>query len=360
MHLFDCMHQGSRTYLKGIYTKLILIAEDLHLYFIAHDVENLKKEFGEPKNVTFIKLKTKNKFYRLLFEIPKIIRKHKIDYSHFQYIIPPIKINKYIVTTHDILFHQEEFKSYFPLKYRIINGILFRISAKRADILLTVSEYSKKQISKKYNIPIDKIYVTPNAVEEGFEKTTGDIHNEILKNQKIILYVSRVEPRKNHLALIQAYLDLKLYQQNYKLVFIGAFDFPSKELLSYLEKNKQLLNNNVIWEQNIAFEEVKSYYKNCEVFVFPSLAEGFGIPVIEAMKFYKKVLVSDSTAMKDFNLPKELTFKPYDLEDLKMKLRALLLNSNDYTSEYDKILSHYSWKKSAEVVLKRIKLDYEK
>ena len=202
--------------------------------------------------------------------------------------------------------------------------------------------------------------MTPNAVEEGFEKTTGDIHNEILKNQKIILYVSRVEPRKNHLALIQAYLDLKLYQQNYKLVFIGAFDFPSKELLSYLEKNKQLLNNNVIWEQNIAFEEVKSYYKNCEVFVFPSLAEGFGIPVIEAMKFYKKVLVSDSTAMKDFNLPKELTFKPYDLEDLKMKLRALLLNSNDYTSEYDKILSHYSWKKSAEVVLKRIKLDYEK
>ena len=147
-HIFDDKHQGTRTYLKGLYSELIVIAENWHFFLVAQDIENLKKEFGVHKNVTYLPLKSQNKFYRLLIELPLIIKRNRIDYAHYQYISPPIKNCKQIVTIHDILFEQKEFKSFFPLKYRIINSTLFKTSARRADILLTVSEYSKRKISE--------------------------------------------------------------------------------------------------------------------------------------------------------------------------------------------------------------------
>ena len=356
MHVFDDKHQGTRTYLKGLYLELISIAKNWHFFLAANNIENLKNEFGDYHNVTYIPLKRHNKFYRLLIELPLIIKKYEIDYSHFQYITPLFKKGKYIVTTHDILFEQNEFKKFFPLKYRIINGLLFKYSAKRADILLTVSEYSKQKISKLYNIKSKHIYVTPNAVEDTFNllDASKNLNSLEKSNEKIVLYVSRVEPRKNHLILIKAFIELKLHKQGYKLVFIGSNDLPDIELIKYLENNKELLKNYVVWKQNVSFKVVKQYYANCALFVFPSLAEGFGIPILEAMMFNKKMIVSNSTAMKNFNLPKELTFNPYDKEDLKMKIRNILSSNDDYQKEYDMILSKYRWENSAELLFKII------
>ena len=136
-HCFDYKtSEGINTYIRGIYSELIKSAEEIDFYFIASDIAKIQCIFGSKKNVHYIQLSSKNKFYRLLFEVPAIVRKYQIDYAHFQYTTPLIKNCKTIVTLHDILF--VDYPNLFPFSYRLIKGILFKLSAKRADVLLTV------------------------------------------------------------------------------------------------------------------------------------------------------------------------------------------------------------------------------
>lgn len=344
-HVFDDKHQGTRTYLKGLYSELIPIAKNCHFFFVAQDIDNLKKEFGRHDHVSYISLKSHNKYYRLLIEFPILIKNHNIDYAHYQYICPPIKNCKLIITTHDILFEQKEFKKYFPLKFRIINGVLFRWSAKRADLLLTVSKYSKKKISEHYTINEEKIKITPNAVDTIYKEEA--IINENFKNQnlgKYILYVSRVEPRKNHLSLLKAFVELELANQGYKMIFIGKKDILCNELEQFINLMTPEDKASVFWLENVSNDALKAYYQNCELFVFPSFAEGFGIPPLEAMIYNKKLLCSKNTAMADFELPEAIYFDPENIEELKDKMKIQLNTPFSFGQDYKKILARYNWK----------------
>lgn len=361
-HVFDGKYQGTRTYIKGLYAALIKQCPNWTFYLVARDIDNLKNEFGNYQHISYIKLKNKNKFYRLFFELPAIVKTHNIDYAHFQYISPLFKNCRHIVTTHDILFEEKEFKKFFPIKYRLVNGLFFRISAKRADILFTVSDYSRSCISEHYNIPLENIHLTYNGVDKDFfrQKEQFELERK-LKDMKFILYVSRIEPRKNHLTLVKAFLESGIYKKGYKLVFIGSNDIEDPFLEVYLDKNKVELEDNVLWLNNISYEQIKIYYANCSLFVFPSFAEGFGIPVLEAMVHEKKILVADSTAMKDFNLPYELTFNPYDITELKQKMISMLDNNrDDFLVLYKKLLKKYSWDNSANQMIQTLTANIKK
>jgi glycosyltransferase involved in cell wall biosynthesis len=342
-HVFDDKFQGTRTYLKGLYSQLFLVSRKIHFFMAARDINNLKNEFGEHENVTYIPLKSQNKFYRLLIELPQIIKKNKIDYAHYQYICPPFKNCKVIITTHDILFEQKEYKLFFPLKYRIINGILFKWSAKRADVLLTVSNYSKKKISEIYKIPEEKIKITPNAVNLIYEEESSK--DLLVKNRlgKYLLYVSRVEPRKNHLNLLKAFVELKLASKGYKIIFIGKKDISFSKLEEYVDKIHPKEKESILWLENVSNDMLKMYYRNCELFVFPSFAEGFGIPPLEAMTYNKKILCSKNTAMEDFKLPNTITFDPEDVNEIKQKIKIQLKTPFSLKEDYKKILSRYNW-----------------
>lgn len=343
-HVFDDKHQGTRTYLKGLYSQLIPLAKDWKFFMVANDIDNLKNEFGNHDNLTYIPLTSHNKFYRLLIELPSIIKKYEIDYSHFQYIGTPVKVGKQIITTHDILFEQDEFKSYFPLTYRLVNGFLFKRSAKQADVLLTVSKYSRKKISELYQIPIEGIHITPNAVSKQNGKQPHlDVPKSISDLGKFILYVARIEPRKNHLALLKAFTELQLAKKGYKLVFVGRKDIPNPELEDYAATHQDINGNAVVWLDSIPNDRLANYYKHCELFVFPSFAEGFGIPPLEAMAAGCRLLCSKNTAMADFNLPESLTFDPYNVEELKQKMAQQLESNSVLSDVYDQILSKYDW-----------------
>ena len=131
-HTFDESHQGIRTFIKGVYEEIDVHSSELHIYLAANNIDNLKKEFRDQPNFKYIKLKSKNKYIRLAYEIPKIIKCNTFDYAHFNYYLPLFlnKKCKYIVTIHDVLFI--DFPQYFPLKYRLINTILFKRLLKKS------------------------------------------------------------------------------------------------------------------------------------------------------------------------------------------------------------------------------------
>jgi glycosyltransferase involved in cell wall biosynthesis len=339
---FDSFYSGVTTYLKGLYNALAQDA-NFSITIVGKDINKLKIDF--PNNVLFIELDSKSNFKWLYFDIPRIIEEQKFDYAHFQYICPLNRKCKYIVTLHDLLFL--DFKKSFPLSFIIKNTLLFYISAKRADILLTVSDYSKQRISYHFNIPNDKIFVTPNGILDGFSKYINIDINSKYNIDKFILFVSRVEPRKNHLFLLKAFVELKLYK-NYTLVFIGKKTIEVKKLNKYLKILSDDILANILFLENVTEPELYNFYVKTSLFVYPSTSEGFGIPPIEAISSGAKTICSNATALSDFDFLAEYQFSPYDLIELKNKISYTLTNNNYPIIDFqDKICKKYSWNKIA-------------
>lgn len=350
-HCFDYKTtEGINTYLKGLYGELVKIATDIDFYFVAQNTDKIRTIFGEAANIYYITLSSKNKIYRLLFEFPVIIRKYGIDVAHYQYTSPLIKNCKNIVTLHDILF--KDYPEMFPLSYRLIKGFLFKLSAKRADLLLTVSNYSAKQIAMHYNIPINRIGVTPNAVSGDFYTIDKNEATNFVKSygfEKYILYVSRIEPRKNQIALLKAYNELQLWQDNYDLVFIGRRTLATPEFDIYYEQLPAKVKSHIHIYNQVSYSDLKLWYKAASLFVYPAVAEGFGIPPIEAGSAGVPCVCSDRTAMGDFKFFNGNLVDPMNLDDLKNQIvKNLKQQDKVLLSEIQKqIYSTYNWRSIA-------------
>ena len=351
-HVFDGKFQGRRTYIQGLYSEMIK-HQDINFFFAANDIENLEKVFGNATNIQYIKLNCTGSIQRLAIEFPKIISDYGIDFAHFQYISPLVKRCKEIVTVHDLLFL--DYPQYFPLSYRIKNKFLFERSSKRADMLLTVSEFSKEEIVKHFGIDRDKIAVTPNAVLP-IEKNIDlpDIYNKV-GSEKYILTVGRIEPRKNFHLLLKAFIEMGLYKDGYKLVIIGAADLNYDEYHQYYDALTSEEKESIVMDV-ATFPELVSLYKHASLFVFPSLAEGFGIPPLEAIEYGCPLLCSNATAMSEFGIPSEYLFNPKDIEELKAKIKNSF-NGHRNLINISTITNKFNWKRSADILYKKIIID---
>jgi glycosyltransferase involved in cell wall biosynthesis len=342
-HIFDHSMQGIATYINGLYNALVKF-DEFEITICACDCEVLRTHFPDER-FKFRRLTSHSKYKRLAFEIPNLIKVEKFDYAHFQYIVPLVKHCKFINTIHDLLFL--DFPQYFPVSYRIKNKYLFKFSAKRSDIILTVSEYSKQALVEKFNLRNDHIHITPNAVKERvYDSLDVKRHFGL---DKYLLYVSRFEPRKNQKGLLEAFINLDLFSKGYKLVFVGS----KKEKIErdYYEELRIISDTRsgegVKFYESLSDQELAALYQHASCFVFPSLAEGFGIPPIEAALNNCKVVCSNLTAMHDFQFFK-YHIDPRNQFDLENSIRDILDDKN-YDYEYCKIKVKelFSWDKIA-------------
>lgn len=306
-HVFDSEFQGSRTVIIGMYSKLFELENRMpsgNIYFLAaENVDNLKKEFPPTPFIRYVELKASSSWKRLLFEFPYLIRKHKINYAHFQYVVPPIKLCKYIVTCHDVLFL--DFPEYFSTAYRLSKRVMFKLSYRYSDVVTTVSMYSYNRI-RHYFGNKEHFYAIPNGIDEKFfDFQSSETKLSWLHRKKIrpyILYVSRFEPRKNHLLLLQVFSEKKLYNQ-VDLVMIGSKTHLCADFEKYYNQLPEFIKSAIHINQNgVSQKEVMLYMKHAEVFVYPSIAEGFGLPPLEAAALKTPVICNNSSSMADFSI----------------------------------------------------------
>ena len=350
--VFDRSPQGTTTYIEGFYKEMIKHSQH-HFYFASH-TDNFKNSFGDHKNVTFLKYSSANKYIRLLIDIPKFIKNLNIDYAHFQYIIPPIKYCKYIVTIHDVLFL--DYPKQFPLRYKLSKKYLFKWSIKYADIVLTVSEYSKNRILNHFNR--HDVMVTPNAVNPSFfgEYDKKQLVEEVKSKYGIedyFLFVSRWEPRKNHNLLLKVFIE-KEYYKNYHLVFIGEKAIPNKDYSSYFESLSKEMQQKIVDLNKLDFDSLVAIVRGARLSIYPSIAEGFGIPPLESAAAGIPSLCSNTTAMSDFDFLTEGLFNPFDENDLIRAMQWGLNQNGQRISTSEIIKKKYTWKISADALLKAI------
>ena len=351
-HCFDGAGQGIVSYIQGLYAEL-LKNPSLDITFVCSKPETVYKAFGE--HAKLVQIPQSNFLYRLCFFFPKLLRSGAYQYAHFQYILPFVLSRKvkYITTIHDII--PIDFPKLYSVLYRLKVSVLFQRAAQKSDIICTVSEYSKKRIAARFNIDERKIVVTPNAVKTVFD---GEQKNRVQPIARpYFLYVSRIEERKNHLLLLKAFAHTAFFK-DFDVVFIGKNSSKNKSLFRFFHALSRDVQERVHFVSDISDEDLISYYQNASLFVYPSIAEGFGIPPLEAAVMGCKVVCSNSTAMSDFSFFAPYLFSPDSESELIEKIKMAL---SDETYPYEKIRwqisERYSWEKSASQLWNRIQVE---
>ncbi|WP_218598089.1 glycosyltransferase family 1 protein [Polaribacter sp. NJDZ03] len=247
----------------------------------------------------------------------------------------PLFLKHQIVTIHDLSFML--FPEWNSKMFSLVYNFMIPIIAKKADHILTVSNSSKKELISELEIPENKISVIYNAVSTIFLEKDAQEKESYKNEEDYILTVSSFHPRKNLKRLIEAFLILP--DKKLKLYIIGNFDknfaFEALNIEEHHSRIKILTGVNDY--------DLKGFYKNARLFVYPSLYEGFGIPIIEAMSCGAPVCVSNIDVFKEVCGNNAVYFNPKSTADIKDKIILSINKPKQVFNQLDK----YSWTKSA-------------
>ncbi len=333
-------------------------------------IDEVQEIFRENKNIKHIPLSVKSHVMSLknamldIFKIQRIAAVEDADLIHFPYnwSFPFRKHVPTVLTVHDVI----------PFTYREAMGLLrnifvykpaIKLACRLNTVITTVSNFSKEDISKKVGVPKQKIRVIYNGIRNPYKPSSADKEN--LRNRYgikdgFILNVGGIHERKNIVRLIHAFA-LLVRRENYegKLIITGKVSGAP-----YQEKMKRLcdiavaeekLEDRVVFTGFITDEELDTLFSMADIFVYPSLYEGFGIPVLEAMNSGTPVITSFSTALSEVAGDAALLINPEDTEDIYRAMKKLLNDKNlrkELIKKGKKRAAEFSWDKTAEEYLK--------
>lgn len=292
-------------------------------------------------------------------KFPPLIYSQKIDLMHFPHFnIPILFRGKFVVMIHDLIHqHHNMSKSstHGPLMFAIKKigyEKAFKFALKRSEKIITPSNYVKTQIINEWNINEEKIIVTYEGVEEELLKKTVNINKSLDKygvKKPFIFYAGNAHPHKNIDRLITAFIELKKDHPNLQLVLSGKENF-------FWKRTKEKYNQkDIIYTGFISDEELVAFYKSAETYVFPSLEEGFGIPLLEAMACGCPVVSSNAGSLTEVGGDAAYYFDPKNINDLIEKINQVLSDQNlrkDLIEKGNKRCKQFSWKKMAKETLK--------
>lgn len=237
------------------------------------------------------------------FSTPLKLKSMKqLDIVHDTYEIGPLSFKmpfKRIITVHDL--SPFLFPDTFSSSTVLLHKILFSKTLRSVDKIITVSESSKYDLVTHFNVSEDKIKVIFNGVDTKFRPLTKDIINEFLRTYNInfhfILYVGTLEPRKNLPTLLKAYHQLKKRNINHKLVIAGKKGWKYQEIFETIDKLN--LKDDIIFTGYVPENYLPALYNAADVFVYPSIYEGFGLPPLEAMACGTPVITSNTSSLPE-------------------------------------------------------------
>lgn len=329
-HVVDGKFQGSRTHVIELFSRVITAAPEIEFVLYLDQPErltSLSPAFAAP-NVHVVRMPAAGALKRSYWDLPSLSRKYGLDVLHTQYILPAPVECKRVVTIHDILC--ESYPEYFSNVFIARSKLLWRAAARRADHVFTVSEFSRNDICDRYGISRDRISVIYNGVDYQRFSLPGTEDGKILSRRHLvknnyILSVGRLEPRKNHVTLLEAYAALD--GDAPLLVIVGQRDFRFDGIFETCQRLK--LGNRIRIIEDVSDYELPALYRGASVFAYPAVVEGFGIPVVEAMAAGVPVVTSDRGALPEITGKESaLLVDPLGVDELAFALERVLSDTS--------------------------------
>ncbi len=277
------------------------------------------------------------RFENLWWEQIGIVRtchREHIDILHCPYFSAPFFLPaKTVVTVHDVIpLVMPEYRERARSRYYTS---LVAFTVPRVDAIITVSEYSKRDIVRLLGIPEHRIHVIGNAVDPSYRPITdtrliAKVRERYGIGERYILYFGGFDVRKNVDRILQAYASLpQSTRKAYQLVIAGRLHLVGSSL--YPDPRPRVrelgLDDQVVVTGQIREQDKAPLYSGAAVYLFPSLYEGFGIPVLEAMACGAAVITSDITALPEVAGDAARLVNPYEVSDIATAIQELLENS---------------------------------
>lgn len=264
--------------------------------------------------------------------------------AHYAPRISPVPT---VVTIHDL--------SYFYYPHEFLKKDLYQLknwtkySVDRARKVITVSKHTKYDLIKFYSVPENKIAVIHN----GFEKNLpAGKSSKLGTNDPYILYVGTLQPRKNINTLIRAFAQYVTQFPKYKLIITGKKGWLYEEI--FQEVQRLGLEDKVIFKGHVTDVELANLYTHAFCFVMPSLYEGFGIPILEAMSYESPVISSNTAALPEVGGEACLYFDPVHIDQLVEQLMLLTEDKKlrrELIQKGKEQIRKFSWQKCAKETL---------
>ncbi|MEI7891233.1 MAG: glycosyltransferase family 1 protein [bacterium] len=235
---------------------------------------------------------------------------------------------KVVVTIHDLAF--KIFPEYFPQKDLKKLNRLSDLAIKNADRIIAVSDSTKNDILKFYpEVLPENVVVVHHGFDTKLFSSKIDEAKQIetlsrfkIQDSKFVLYVGAIQPRKNLEVLIEAFDEIKKKHGDLKLVFAGAPAWNHEGVFEKIQSSEH--RDDIVVTGILSFEELRLIYGSAKVFVFPSLYEGFGIPVLEAFASDVPAILADNSSLPEVAGNAALYFKTGDSSDLAVQLERVL------------------------------------
>lgn len=230
---------------------------------------------------------------------PRDLHRREVDVAHVQYLTPPVAPCPIVTTIHDVAFRR--FPGLFPLKHRVLLNALIPLAIRQAAAVLTGSEATRLDLIELFDVPPDKITVTPYAADPVYQPMDTCAAQRAVRERlgapvPYLLSVGVLQPRKNLPRLVRAYNAIAA-RIPHRLVLVGREGWAPDELREAVAQAPA--GKEVLFTGYVADADLPVLYAGADLFVYPSLYEGFGLPPLEAMACGTAVVTSNVSSLPE-------------------------------------------------------------
>jgi len=321
---------GDETHVRQVLTELASAQSELSVGAVA------RKSNLVPSGIHAVELSPFNQVTRMTWQLPMTLRRVGAKLAHFQYIVPPLYRGPSAITIHDLSYEllpelEDRFDGWALRK-------LVPPSIRRSEVVFTVSEWTKQDIVRRYRIEPERVRVVLNGVGEAFRPD-----GPMPEMEPYLLFVGALRPRKDPLTALLAYQSLAF--EGLRLVMVG----PDKGLLgpvrAFIETKG--LSERVEIRGHVALEELAALYRGATCVVLPSLYEGFGLPVLEAMASGSPVVATTVGAIPEIAGDAAVLVPPRSAGDLADGIRTAIKDRERLTDSGLARAREFSWQEVA-------------
>jgi len=340
---------GIHYYTKGLINTLAKYPTKVKLSVIM-----MTKDFPNSSVDSYILPNTfkflKNDPYRTFITLPALINKINpdivIEPAHFG----PFNIHKHIkrvTVIHDLIpIVKPLYSTFFSV---LLHKLLLKRILKNADLIITNSNYTNQLLVKHYVFVADKsVYIYPGTANDTVFNPINDFDYSALssiKPKKYFLFAGTIEPRKNLISLLEAFSIFKSFSgtNDIKLVIAGGLGWKYRKILKFIKKHKYC--DSIVLTGYLQDYLMPMLYSNAIAKVFPSYDEGFGIPVIEAMRCKCPLILSDIPIFREIAINNALFCNPHSIEEFSDAMYNLFTNqpSDNVLNQSLAHANNYSW-----------------
>lgn len=356
-HMVGERETGNETYTLNLIRALLDSDSENEYQVLSPHPQRLTPLLPQRDNLRILTVRPANPLLRIPVAMPLILKRQRSSLVHVNYIAPLFAPCPSVVTVHDLSF--EFYPEFFSPRDRLVLSTFVPRSVRSAAKVIAVSQWTKKDLLRRYQLPEEKVVVTYEAAGEEFRpvkdaQALAAVRSKYRLGERFILTLGNLHPRKNLGRLIAAYASLRQAGRiRHQLVIAGQVGWQASPIFQQVRYLG--LEGEVLFPGYIPQQDLPALYSDCDLFVFPSLYEGFGLPPLEAMACGAPVVSSRAASLPEVLGEAALFFDPYNEEDIARVIERALTPSElaaQLRARGVKHVQSFSWTKTAEKTLR--------